>query len=64
MINVTTGQIETKLILKILSDFEPFSGSSNKKTLYSTRSCLNWPLFGTRGPLMPKKSQFTHELVK
>jgi hypothetical protein len=26
-------------------------GSSNKKTLYSTRSCVNWPFFGTRGPL-------------
>jgi hypothetical protein len=28
-------------------------GSSNKKTLYSTRSCVNWPFFGTRGPLKP-----------
>jgi hypothetical protein len=26
-------------------------GSSNKKTLYSTRSCVNWAFFGTRGPL-------------
>jgi hypothetical protein len=31
-----------KLILKILSDLEPLTGSSNKKTLYSTRSCVNW----------------------
>jgi hypothetical protein len=31
-----------KLILKILSDLEPLRGSSNKKTLYSTRSCVNW----------------------
>jgi hypothetical protein len=30
-----------KLILKILSDLEPLRGSSNKKTLYSTRSCIN-----------------------
>jgi hypothetical protein len=35
--------------------------SSNKKTLYSTRSSVNWVFFGA---LMPKKSQFTHELVK
>jgi hypothetical protein len=32
-----------KLILKVLSDLEPWRGSSNKKTLYSTRSCVNWP---------------------
>jgi hypothetical protein len=24
---------------------------SNKKTLYSTRSGVNWAFFGTRGPL-------------
>jgi hypothetical protein len=30
------------LILKILSDLEPLRGSSNKKTLYSTRSCVNY----------------------
>jgi hypothetical protein len=29
-----------KLILKILSDLEPLKGSSNKKPLYSTRSCV------------------------
>jgi hypothetical protein len=40
-----------KLILKVLSDLEPLRGSSNKKTLYSTRSCVNWAFFGTRGPL-------------
>jgi hypothetical protein len=28
--------------LKILSDLEPLRGSSNKKTLYSTRSYVNW----------------------
>jgi hypothetical protein len=32
---------EVKLILKILSDLGPLRGSSNKKTLYSTRSCVN-----------------------
>jgi hypothetical protein len=31
-----------KLILKIVRDLEPLRGSSNKKTLYSTRSCVNW----------------------
>jgi hypothetical protein len=40
-----------KLILKILRDLEPLRGSSNKKTLYSTHSCVNWAFFGTRGPL-------------
>jgi hypothetical protein len=40
-----------KLILKILGDFEPLRGSSNKKTLYSTRSCVNWAFFETRGHL-------------
>jgi hypothetical protein len=43
LINVTTCKKETsKLILKILRDLEPLRGSSNKKTLYSTRSCVNW----------------------
>jgi hypothetical protein len=31
-----------KLIVKILSDLELLRGSSNKKTSYSTRSCVNW----------------------
>jgi hypothetical protein len=30
---------------------KPLRGSSNKKTLYSTRLCVNWAFFGTRGPL-------------
>jgi hypothetical protein len=42
-----------KLILKVLSDLEPLRGSSNKKTLYSTRSCVNWAFFSTRVPLPP-----------
>jgi hypothetical protein len=29
--------------------FKPLRDSSNKKTLYSTRSCVNWAFFGTRG---------------
>jgi hypothetical protein len=37
--------------LKILNDLELLRGSSNQKTLYSTRSCVNWAFFGTRGPL-------------
>jgi hypothetical protein len=60
-----------KLILKILSDLEPLRGSSNKKTLYSTRSCVNWAYFGTCEPLkrsfhsrVRKQAQFTHELIK
>jgi hypothetical protein len=39
-----------KRILKILSVLDPLRGSSNKKT-YSTRSWVNWPFLGTRGPL-------------
>jgi hypothetical protein len=39
-----------KLILKIFSDLEPVRGSSNKKTLYSARSCVVWAFFGIRGP--------------
>jgi hypothetical protein len=30
---------------------ETLRGSSNKKTLYSTRSCVNWAFFGIRGSL-------------
>jgi hypothetical protein len=40
-----------KLILKILSDLGLLKGSSNQKTLYSTRSYVNWAFFGTRGPV-------------
>ncbi|CAH1379927.1 unnamed protein product [Tenebrio molitor] len=36
------------LILKVLSDLEPLRGSSNKKTLYSTRSYVNWASFHSR----------------
>jgi hypothetical protein len=37
-----------KLILKILSDLGPLRlrSSLNKKTLYSTRSYVNWTFFG------------------
>jgi hypothetical protein len=38
-------------VLKILSDLESLRGSSNKKTLYSTRSCVNWALHGMSGPV-------------
>jgi hypothetical protein len=51
MINVNLSKRNVKLILKVLSDLEPLRGSSNKKTLYSTRSCVNWAFFGTRGSL-------------
>jgi hypothetical protein len=68
---------KVKLILKVFSDLEPLGGPSNKKTLYSTRSCVIWAFFGTRGLLKlsfhssfklahscQKKAQITHELVK
>jgi hypothetical protein len=59
--------------------FGAFGDLVEQKKLYSTRSCVNWAFFGTRGPLkrlfhsrfklahscgMPKKAQFTHKLVK
>jgi hypothetical protein len=31
--------------------FGAFGGLVEQKTLYSTRSCVNWAFFGTRGPL-------------
>jgi hypothetical protein len=30
---------------KDFCDLKPLRGSSNKKTLYSTRSCVNWAFF-------------------
>jgi hypothetical protein len=52
LINVTNlSKRNVKLILKILNDLELLWGSSNQETLYSTRSCVNWAFFGTRGPL-------------
>jgi hypothetical protein len=50
-LRIVLSKQNAKLILKILSDLEPLRGSSNKNTLYSTRSCVNWAFFGTRGPL-------------
>jgi hypothetical protein len=47
LINVTNCQ-NVKLILKILSDLELLRGSSSQKTLYSTRSCVNWASFHSR----------------
>jgi hypothetical protein len=45
--------VKTKrqVILKVLGDFEPLRDSSNKKTLYSTRSCVNCAIFGMSGPV-------------
>jgi hypothetical protein len=36
--------------------FGAFKGLVDKKTLYSTRSCVNWAFFGTRGPLKRSSS--------
>jgi hypothetical protein len=41
--------------------FGAFKGLVEQKNVVSTRSCVNWALYGTRGPL---KAQFTNELVK
>jgi hypothetical protein len=48
---------DVKLILKVLSDLEPLRGSSNKKTLYSTSSCVNWAFFGTRVLKWPTRAK-------
>jgi hypothetical protein len=42
---------------KVLSDLEPLRGSSNKKTLYSTRSCVNWAFFDTRVLKWPTRAK-------
>jgi hypothetical protein len=51
-----------KLILKILSDLEPLRGSSNKQTLYSTRSCVNWafPTRAKKGPIYTQTRQINY----
>jgi hypothetical protein len=46
---VDSRSLYVKLILKILSDLEPLRESSNKKTLYSTRSCDNWAFLALVG---------------
>jgi hypothetical protein len=52
LINVNLSKRNVKLVFKILNDLQPLRGSSNKKkTLYSTRSCVNWAVFDTREPL-------------
>jgi hypothetical protein len=43
--------------LKVLSDLEPLRGSSNKKTLYLTRSCVNWPTRAKKGPIYTQTGQ-------
>jgi hypothetical protein len=37
--------------LMILSDLELLRGLSNKKTSYSTLSCVNWALYSMSGPV-------------
>jgi hypothetical protein len=53
-----------KLILKVLSDLEPLRGSSNKKTLYSTRSrfirVLKWPTRAKKGPIYTQTRQINY----
>jgi hypothetical protein len=41
---------KSQAYFKDFKRFRAFS-SSNKETLCSTRSCVNWAFFGTRGPL-------------
>jgi hypothetical protein len=46
--------VKTKLQanFKDFNRFGAFKGFvEQKKTLYSTRFCVNWAFFGTRGPL-------------
>jgi hypothetical protein len=51
-----------RLILKILNNLEPKAARRTKKTLYSTRSCVNWALFGMSGPTSAKKAQFNTQI--
>jgi hypothetical protein len=76
LINVTIVKTKRQANFKDFKRFGAFKGSSNKKMLYSTRSWVNWTLYGTRGSLKRSfhsrfklahschKEQFTHELVK
>jgi hypothetical protein len=41
------------IILKIFKRFEASKELVEQKALYLTRSCVNWALFGPRGPLKP-----------
>jgi hypothetical protein len=43
--------------------FGAFKGLVEEKTLYLPRSYVNWNE-RFKGPRVPKKAQFTHELVK
>jgi hypothetical protein len=45
--------VKTKLQanFKDFKRFGAFKGLVEQKTLYSIRSCVNWAIFGTRGPL-------------
>jgi hypothetical protein len=49
------AQTKRQANFKGFKQFGAFKGSSNKKTLYSTRSCVNWAFLGTRGPTRAKK---------
>jgi hypothetical protein len=53
-----------KLILKILRDLERLRGSSNKKTLYSTCSCVNWALYGTPVPRFTRVLNWPTHAIK
>jgi hypothetical protein len=47
--------------------FKPLRDSSNKKTLYSTRSFVNWAFFGTRakkGPIYTQTRQINDYICK
>jgi hypothetical protein len=56
---------------KDFKQFGAFKGLVEQKTLYSTRSCVNWAFWHSwafkrvlNWPTHAKKGQFTHELVK
>jgi hypothetical protein len=37
---------------KDFKQFGAFNGFVEQKTLYSTRSCVNWALYGISGPVL------------
>jgi hypothetical protein len=49
--------------LKILNDLELLRGSSNQKTLYSTRSCVKWPTRAKKGPIYTQTRQINYYFI-
>jgi hypothetical protein len=44
--------------------FGAFKGLVEQKTLYSTRSCVNWPTHAKKGPIYTQTHQINYYFVK